>query len=68
MPLLKEELQSQLRSQHLRRNPNCVTEKNITTMKYTKPDFEIFEVAVDKGYGDSVLLPGFGTENDELIY
>ena len=38
------------------------------TMKYTKPNFEIFEVAVDKGYGDSVLLPGFGTENDELVY
>ena len=37
-------------------------------MKYTKPNFEIFEVAVARGYGDSVLLPGVGTENDELVY
>ena len=37
-------------------------------MKYKTPNIEIFEVAVDKGYGDSVLLPGFGTDNDELIY
>ena len=42
--------------------------KNIKIMKYTKPNIDIYEVAVDKGYGDSVLLPGFGTENDELIY
>ena len=35
---------------------------------YTKPQFEIFEVAVEGGYGDSVLLPGFGGENDELVY
>ena len=35
---------------------------------YIRPEINIFEVAVDKGYGDSVLLPGFGTENDELIY
>lgn len=38
------------------------------SMKYRTPDIQIFEVAVDKGYGDSVLLPGFGTENDELVY
>lgn len=37
-------------------------------MRYTTPDLEVFEVAVDKGYGDSVLLPDFGTENDELVY
>ena len=42
--------------------------KNIKIMKYTTPNIDIYEVAVDKGYGDSVLLPGFGTENDELIY
>ena len=35
---------------------------------YTKPQFEIYEVAVEDGYGDSVLLPGFGSESDELIY
>ena len=22
----------------------------------------------ERGYGDSVGLPGFGTENDELVY
>ena len=37
-------------------------------MRYTTPNIEVFEVAVDRGYGDSVLLPGFGTENDELVY
>ena len=42
--------------------------KKNRTMKYTTPSIEIFEVAVDRGYGDSVLLPGFGTENDELVY
>ena len=35
---------------------------------YTKPQFEIYEVVAEKGYGDSVLLPGFGGENDELVY
>ena len=35
---------------------------------YTKPQFEIYEVVAEKGYGDSVLLPGFGSENDELVY
>ena len=46
-----------------------ITLKTVTTMKnYLKPEFEIFEVAVEGGYGDSVLLPGFGSENDELVY
>ena len=35
---------------------------------YLKPEFEIFEVAVEGGYGDSVLLPGFGSEGDDLVY
>ena len=35
---------------------------------YVKPNFEIFEVVAERGYGDSVSLPGFGTENDELVY
>ena len=35
---------------------------------YLKPEFEIFEVVAEKGYGDSVGLPGFGSEGDELIY
>ena len=35
---------------------------------YLRPEFEIYEVVAEKGYGDSVLLPGFGSENDELVY
>jgi hypothetical protein len=35
---------------------------------YQKPEFEIYTVVAERGYGDSVGLPGFGTENDELIY
>jgi hypothetical protein len=35
---------------------------------YIKPNFEIFEVVAERGYGDSAVLPGFGTENDELVY
>ena len=35
---------------------------------YFKPEFEIFEVVAERGYGDSAVLPGFGTEQDELIY
>ena len=35
---------------------------------YVKPNFEIYAVVAERGYGDSVGLPGFGTENDELVY
>ena len=35
---------------------------------YTKPQFDIYEVAVEGGYGDSIGLPGFGGESDELVY
>ena len=42
--------------------------KNIL-LSYSAPEVEIFEVAVDRGYGDSIVLPGFGTEEGgELIY
>ena len=37
-------------------------------MNYVKPEFEIFEVIVEGGYGNSTLLPGFGAEEDELTY
>jgi hypothetical protein len=36
--------------------------------RYLKPEFEIYDVVAEKGYGDSVGLPGFGTEQDELTY
>ena len=35
---------------------------------YTKPEIDIFEVAVEGGYGDSIAIPGFGSESDELVY
>ena len=37
-------------------------------MRYAAPEFDIYEVAVEGGYGNSTLLPGFGTEEDELTY
>ena len=37
-------------------------------MNYTKPELSIYEVVAERGYGDSVLLPGFGSEEDELVY
>ena len=46
-----------------------LTPKTITTMKnYLRPEFEIFDIVAERGYGDSIGLPGFGTENDELVY
>ena len=35
---------------------------------YLRPEFEIFEVAVEGGYGNSVLIPGYGSESDDLVY
>ena len=40
--------------------------KNI--LSYSAPEFEVFEVVAERGYGDSALLPGFGSESDDLIY
>ena len=48
--------------------------KNI--LGYTAPEIEIFEVVAEKGYsvsepvpgGVGSALPGFGTEDDELVY
>ncbi len=36
--------------------------------KYLRPEFEVYDVAVEGGYGESVALPGFGTESDEFVY
>ncbi len=41
--------------------------KNIV-LSYSAPEVNVFEVVAERGYGDSVLLPGFGSENDELVY
>ena len=48
--------------------------KNI--LGYTAPEIEIFEVVAERGYsvsepvpgGVGSTLPGFGTEEDNLIY
>jgi hypothetical protein len=41
--------------------------KNIV-LSYSAPEVNVFEVVAERGYGDSVLLPGFGSESDELVY
>lgn len=37
-------------------------------LSYSAPEVNVFEVVAERGYGDSIALPGFGTENDELVY
>ena len=45
-------------------------------LSYSAPEIEIFEVVAEKGYsvsepvpgGIGSTLPGFGAEDDELIY
>ena len=39
-----------------------------TILSYSAPEVNIFEVVAERGYGDSVILPGFGSEEDELTY
>lgn len=40
----------------------------MTMKNYLKPEIDICIVVAERGYGDSIGLPGFGTENDELVY
>ena len=50
-------------------NTISLTLKKVTIMKnYLKPEFEIYEIVAERGYGDSIGLPGFGGESDELVY
>ena len=37
-------------------------------LSYSAPEVNVIEVVAERGYGDSILLPGFGSENDELVY
>ena len=37
-------------------------------LSYSAPEFEIYEVVAEGGYGDSLSLPGFGTDGDEFVY
>ena len=44
-----------------------MTMKKDMLLSYSAPEFEIFEVVVENGYGTSIGIPGFGTEDDELF-
>ena len=48
-----------------------------TVLSYTAPEINIFEVVAERGYsvsdpivggGTGTTLPGFGSEDDSLIY
>ena len=40
--------------------------KNVM-LSYSATEVEIFDVALEGGYGDSVVLPGFGSETDDWL-
>ena len=37
-------------------------------LSYTAPEIDIFEVVAERGYGESAMLPNFGSESDEFVY
>ena len=37
-------------------------------LSYSAPELNLYEVAAECGYGTSSLLPGFTTEEDDLVY
>ena len=44
-------------------------------LSYSAPEINIYEVVAERGYGNSLvgggtgaILPGFGSEEEELIY
>ena len=47
-----------------------------TVLSYSAPEIDIFEVVAERGYsvsepvpgGVGSMLPGFGSEDDELVY
>ncbi|MBO5961855.1 MAG: hypothetical protein J6Q01_01770 [Alistipes sp.] len=47
-----------------------------TVVSYSAPEIDIFEVVAERGYsvsepvpgGVGSMLPGFGSEEDELVY
>ena len=49
-------------------NFESVMKRNI--LSYTAPEVNIFEVVAERGYSVSTgtTLPGFGSEEDDLIY
>ncbi len=45
-----------------------MTMKKDILLGYSAPEFEIYDVAVENGYGGSVGLPGFGEDEDSLTF
>ena len=46
-----------------------------SNMIYNAPQVDVYEIAAERGYGDSLtgggagaILPDFGSEGDDLIY
>ena len=38
-------------------------------LSYSAPQLEIFAVAAERGYGDSItVLPSFGVETDQMTF
>ena len=42
--------------------------KKNSVLSYSAPEVNVIEVVAEKGYGDSIMLPGFGSESDEITY
>ena len=40
----------------------------MTMKNYSRPEIDIHNVVAERGYGDSVMLPSFGSESDDLVY
>ena len=42
---------------------------NKTILSYSAPELEVFAVAAERGYGDSItVLPSFGVETDQMTF
>ncbi len=41
-----------------------------TVLSYSAPEMNVYEVVAERGYSASTgtILPGFGSEEDDLIY
>ena len=37
-------------------------------LSYSAPEVEIYEVVAERGYGDSMMLQNFGSEEDSFVY
>ena len=37
-------------------------------LSYSAPEMNIYEVVAERGYGESAMLPSFGSESDEFVY